>query len=179
MAHGRELEYRIGRSKAEHVSMRLRVYGPGAFEPHLQLGERFRDADPIVLGGVVPAGWERIAVQTSSDSGLRLFALEPSDEQNEVRHHGFYIRGAFRVSSRVNNSRAVEAEFARPVDTVLSRAEALELWRDNPARVTLTVGVDEDPLPKPWERRIRLKGAWLYVHPENERAAMRLLGAES
>ncbi len=24
----------------------------------------------------------------------------------------------------------------------------------------------------PWVRRIRLKGAWLYVHPENERRAL-------
>jgi hypothetical protein len=174
MAHGRELEYRIGRSKTDRVSMRLRAYGPGALEPKVELFSG--GLDPSLAEGTIPTGWERLVVQTSSDGGLRLFEIEPGDERNEIEHHGFYIRGPFRVARRLNSSEAAEDEFARPVDEVFPTVEAaLAFFRDNPSRVTINVRSSEPPMPAPWERRMRLRGAWLYVHPENEREAIRLL----
>lgn len=176
MAHGRALEYRIGRSKAERVSMRLRAYGPGANEPKIDL---FGRLDPSLAEGTIPAGWDRLAILTSSDSGLRLFEIVPGDEQNVVEHHEFYVRGPFRISQKINSSEAAEDHYAAPVDEVFDTVQAaLAFFRENPNRVTLNVRNTEPALPAPWERRMRLRGAWLYVHPENERAALRRL-AES
>jgi hypothetical protein len=170
MAHGRVLEYRIGRSKAERVSMRLRAYGPGANEPKIDL---FGGLDPSLAEGTIPAGWERLAILTSSDGGLRLFEIVPGDEHNVVEHHGFYVRGPFRISQKINSSEAAEDQYATPVDEVFDSVEAaLAVIRENPNRITINVRNTEPTLPPPWERRMRLKGAWLYVHPENERAAL-------
>jgi hypothetical protein len=33
------------------------------------------------------------------------FVLEPADEENEVRHGDFYVKGKFRVAKKLNNAR--------------------------------------------------------------------------
>lgn len=58
--------------------------------------------------------------------------------------------------------------YDKPVDVVRTRLQALGHWARNPTRVTLTVANDQPPLPKPWQPRMQLDGAVLYVHPVNE-----------
>jgi hypothetical protein len=169
MGRGRELEYRVGRSRADHVSLRLRAYGPGAVEPKIDLLGKL---DPFITEGRIAAGWDRLTVQTRSDGGLRLFELEPGDESNKVSFHGFHVRGPFRIATTLNDSEAAEERFDTPPDPVLTLAQARKRAQRDPLRVTLTVANTEPPMDPPWVRRIRLKGAWMYVHPENERRAV-------
>jgi hypothetical protein len=148
--------------------MRLRAYGPGAGEPKIDLLGR---VDPTVTEGAIAAGWDRITVQTRSSSGLRFFELDPGDEQNKLEFHGFNVRGAFRIA-REDSSQAAEEMFDTPVDPILTLEQARKRVQRDPLRVTLTIGNAEPPMDAPWVRRIRLKGASLYVHPENERRAL-------
>jgi hypothetical protein len=149
--------------------MRLRAYGPGADEPKIDL---IGKAEPAVTEGMIAAGWDRIAVQTRNGEGLRLFELEPGDDQNKLVFHGFHVRGLFRVATTVNGSQEAEDKFDAPIDPVLTLAQARKRIQRDPLRVTLTIANTEPAMDAPWVRRVRLKGAWLYVHPENERRAL-------
>lgn len=101
--------YQLGRSKAQHVSVRMRVIGSETFEPKIDV---FAKTDPVVVDGTIEPGWERILVLTSSDAGLRLFELVPAEEASAVDHHGFYVRGMFRVEKKVNSSREAVHQWA-------------------------------------------------------------------
>lgn len=76
---GQVLNCRVGRITLEHVALRLRWYGPDLSEPTLELSGN----EPVEVEA--PAGWDCITVQMSSDDGIRRFALEPSEQENEPR----------------------------------------------------------------------------------------------
>ena len=59
----------------------------------------------------------------------------------------------------------------KPIDRVRTRREAIVCWSENPTRVCLTLAECELPMLPPWQPRMQLDGAVLYVHPENEREA--------
>jgi excisionase family DNA binding protein len=49
--------------------------------------------------------WRKIGVMLGRGETQRLFVLEPADEENEVRHGDFYVKGKFRVAKKLNNAR--------------------------------------------------------------------------
>jgi hypothetical protein len=64
-----------------------------------------------------------------------------------------------------------------PLDQVFTLRDALRFVRRNPARVCVNLADGQPSMPGPWVRRMRLRGAWLYVHSGNERAALAYLAS--
>jgi hypothetical protein len=59
-----------------------------------------------------------------------------------------------------------------PVDPVYTLASALVLVWERPWRSYVNVVDGQPAMPAPWEPRMRLDGATLFVHPMRERRAI-------
>lgn len=57
----------------------------------------------IVRGRV--AKWERVVVLTTRGQNKRAFVIEPADEDGDITHGPFHVRGRFRVVERANASK--------------------------------------------------------------------------
>jgi hypothetical protein len=60
----------------------------------------------------------------------------------------------------------------KPVARVFSLRQAILVALLQPFRVCINVRTGDPPMPAPWEPRMGLDGATLYVHPAHERWAM-------
>jgi hypothetical protein len=93
MRAGAPLEVRLGNKPGS--SFRLKHDG--------MVGDEKRVGDheiQFTLGA-----WRKIGVMMGRGDSQRLFVLEPADEETEVRHGDFYVKGKFRVSKKLNNAR--------------------------------------------------------------------------
>lgn len=73
-------------------------------------------APGVVVAGKAPrelaiTTWRRIGVLTGGHDRLRFFEIEPGDEPNELRFHGFYVRGRFRYVRKLNRTMEARSGF--------------------------------------------------------------------
>ena len=66
-------------------------------------------------------------------------------------------------------------QYPKPVDEVFTLPQALARWAFEPRRVCINLADGQPPLGPPWNPRMKLDGATLYVHPWNEERAIRYL----
>jgi len=98
------ISYRVGYDKVTNTQLRLRT-DPGGNQP-----EETDKAVPIkqyerVYQGTIER-WRRAAVFAAGSRGsARFFELEPSSEPDELEFHGFYVRGKFRITRKLNNAK--------------------------------------------------------------------------
>lgn len=98
---GEQLEARIG--SVQGLTFRIR----GASVEGSREG--------AVRAGMIPAGWESIAVQVITKDRPRFFRLRPGRQQNELKEGGFYLRGPFDIAEHVEEQvTAVDAFKAHP-----------------------------------------------------------------
>ena len=98
------ISYRVGYDKTSNSQLRLRTE-PGGNEP-----SETDESGPINQSRATYDGtverWRRAAVFTAGSRGsARFFELEPSSEREELEFHGFYVRGKFRVTRKLNNAK--------------------------------------------------------------------------
>jgi hypothetical protein len=98
------ISYRVGYDKVTNAQLRLRT-DPGGNQP-----EETEKSIPIRQYQTIHHGtvdrWRRAAVFAAGSRGsARFFELEPSSEPDELEFHGFYVRGKFRITRKLNNAR--------------------------------------------------------------------------
>lgn len=53
--------------------------------------------------------WTRVIIISGGDTPegkrYRYFELVPGDDVNRIEHHGFFVKGRFRVARKLNNSK--------------------------------------------------------------------------
>ncbi|MFN3200026.1 MAG: helix-turn-helix domain-containing protein [Bradymonadia bacterium] len=59
--------------------------------------------------GEIPEGWQRIAVKRAEGKKSTMFVLEPGPEEAEIEWKGFYVRGRFTITQKINNAREISA----------------------------------------------------------------------
>ena len=67
------------------------------------------------------------------------------------------------------------AQYPKPVDSVHTLAAALAIVRKRPWQSSVNVTDGQPPMPAPWEPRMRLDGATMFVHPLRERRVIAYL----
>ncbi len=82
----------------------------GGVDSHVQLmvrhagGEVPKERRPVAEA-TIPR-WKRVAVLMGGNGKLRLFVLEPSAEEKEIKWHRYHVRGKFQIVERFNGSKA-------------------------------------------------------------------------
>jgi hypothetical protein len=71
----------------------------------------------------------------------------------------------------------MQSKHPKPVDPVFTWWSAVLQWLLEPGRICINLADGEPPMPGPWEPRMKLDGAILYVHPGNEARGMAYLRA--
>lgn len=84
------LEYSVGYAPDEGAFLRFKV--PGGELPFDDKG----NAGQITR-------WRRVGVLTGGHGKIRFQVLEPSPQDAEVSFHGYFIKGKFRVTGKLNN----------------------------------------------------------------------------
>jgi hypothetical protein len=98
------LSYRVGYDKASNAQLRLRT-DPGGNQPDETDKSRPIKQSQTIYDGTVER-WRRAAVFAAGSRGkARFFELEPSTEQDKLEFHGFYVRGKFRITRKLNNAK--------------------------------------------------------------------------
>jgi hypothetical protein len=89
---------RVGGAKGKGASLSVRIVGG-----NLLLDRKDLEATLARF----PADWTSAVVRTTSDDGTRAFVIEPAaGEPGVIEHAGLYVRGPFRITKRINNSKA-------------------------------------------------------------------------
>lgn len=96
-----------GRLPAGTEPLVVRAGNDGANQLHINyqgglLPENVRD---VVAETTIPR-WRRAGVLTAGHGKLRLFVIEPSDQDEEIEFHGYHVRGKFKIVEKVNGSKA-------------------------------------------------------------------------
>jgi hypothetical protein len=98
------LSYRVGYDKATNTQMRLRT-DPGGNEPEEANKSGAINQYQTLHEGTVDR-WRRAVVFTAtSRASARFFELEPSAEAEKLEFRGFYVRGKFRITRKLNNAK--------------------------------------------------------------------------
>jgi hypothetical protein len=91
------LEYSVGYAPDESAFMRFKV--PGDKElPEDRKGE----------SGKITR-WRRVGVLTGGHGKIRFQELQPSPQDAEINFHGFFVKGKFRVTGKLNNMKEVRS----------------------------------------------------------------------
>lgn len=89
------LKVRVG---ASHTGQ-LQIKYPGGHLPN--------KAEAIPYSVETALGrWQRAAVLTAGHDRIRMFVLEPGEQDNEVEFEGYWVRGKFNVVQKINGSAA-------------------------------------------------------------------------
>lgn len=94
------LEYAVGYDATSNVFMKFKI--PGGELPFDEQGNTGRVAK-----------WQRVGVLTGGHGKIRFQVLEPSHQDNEVNFHGFFVKGKFRVTGKLNNMKEARLSWDR------------------------------------------------------------------
>lgn len=96
------IAYRVGYDGATESQFRLRTE-PGGNQPVETDKSMLTSQSPTIHDGTVER-WRRAAVFAAGGRGkARFFELEPGAQAEKVEFQGFYVRGKFRITRKVNN----------------------------------------------------------------------------
>ena len=98
------IAYRVGYDEATESQLRLRT-DPGGNQPDETDKSTPTSQSRTIYNGTVER-WRRAAVFAAGGRGkARFFELEPSTQQESVEFQGFYVRGKFRITRKLNNAK--------------------------------------------------------------------------
>jgi hypothetical protein len=68
-----------------------------------------------------PEGWTSALVKTTSEAGVRVVRIEPSDTEETIEHHNLFVKGPFRIASKWNNTRDANRHWRENAPPVTAR----------------------------------------------------------
>jgi hypothetical protein len=105
------ISYRVGYDKATTAQLRLRTE-PGGNQPEETDKSVSIEQSRGIHEGTVER-WRRAAVFAAGDRGkARFFELEPDAKPEKLEFHGFYVRGKFRITRKLNNAKEARKAWA-------------------------------------------------------------------
>ena len=145
-----------------------------------ELEERTRIERNIVAGRV--SLWRRLGVLSGGGDAYRFFVLEPGDADQELQFGSFFVRGAFRVALKINNSHEAKLASVRfqPRDpTVDDVIRYLARGKGVPATDWMIADellMERETISKALER-LKRDGRVVDAGPESSQGYARTLGA--